>query len=99
MESHEAWATIETDLVKVLKEAEGSMREAEAYLYSVMESATAELRQFESELGAMGEAEMSRLVDASESAWREAKATKQAAIASHKSSKIHATRRVQDGGG
>ena len=63
-----------------MKKAKDSMREAEAYyLYSVMESATVELRRFEVELCAKGETEMSHLVGANELAWKEVKAM----IASH----------------
>ncbi|KAF5179429.1 maternal effect embryo arrest [Thalictrum thalictroides] len=68
IEAYNSWASMEADLEKEVQEAEMSMKDAEDYLDSVMESAMEEFRWFEHELDTTAKAELESLVRAGENA-------------------------------
>uniref|UniRef100_A0A5B6ZIQ0 Maternal effect embryo arrest 9 n=1 Tax=Davidia involucrata TaxID=16924 RepID=A0A5B6ZIQ0_DAVIN len=85
VEAYKAWAANELEQEKEVEEAENSMREAEDYLDSVMETAMDEFRRFEEELDGKSKAEMQDLVQVAESARKMGKSMENAAnVASNK---------------
>ncbi|CAL5329722.1 uncharacterized protein LOC114280847 [Camellia sinensis] len=85
LESYKAWAAAELDNEKEVQEAEESMKAAEDYLDSVMESAMGEFRCFEEEIERKSKGEMKSLVQDGESARKAGKSMEKAAtIASKK---------------
>ncbi|GMJ05652.1 maternal effect embryo arrest 9 [Hibiscus trionum] len=63
IESYKAWAAMELEQEKQVKEIETSMQQAEDYLDSVMEEAMDEFRRFEEEMEDMCKAELKGLKD------------------------------------
>ncbi|KAA8545530.1 hypothetical protein F0562_020314 [Nyssa sinensis] len=85
LEAYKAWAAMELEQEKEVVEAENSMRQAESYLDSAMESAMEEFRRFEEEMDRECQAELHGLVRVAESARRMGKSMEKAAtIASKK---------------
>uniref|UniRef100_A0A5B6ZIT9 Maternal effect embryo arrest 9 n=2 Tax=Davidia involucrata TaxID=16924 RepID=A0A5B6ZIT9_DAVIN len=85
IEAYKAWAAVELEQDKEVQEAENSMKEAENYLDSAMESAMEEFRRFEEELDRQSKAELYGLVQVAESARKMGKSMEKAAtIASKK---------------
>ncbi|XVE67357.1 hypothetical protein DITRI_Ditri08aG0154300 [Diplodiscus trichospermus] len=68
LESYKAWAAMELEQEKEVKEAEKTMRQAEDYLDSVMEAAMDEFRLFEEEMEHMSMAERKGLEETAEKA-------------------------------
>ncbi|XP_021286683.1 uncharacterized protein LOC110418314 [Herrania umbratica] len=66
IESYKAWAAMELEQEKEVKEAETTMQEAEDYLDSVMESAMDEFRRFEEEMERRSKAELNGLEETAE---------------------------------
>ncbi|KAL6329395.1 hypothetical protein AAG906_017710 [Vitis piasezkii] len=62
LEAYKSWASLELEQQKEVEEAEISMKEAEAYLDSVMDSAMEEFRLFEEELERTSKAEYDSLL-------------------------------------
>ncbi|XAR55219.1 hypothetical protein NMG60_11035230 [Bertholletia excelsa] len=79
LEAYKAWAAMELDHEREVREAEYSMRDAEDYLDSVMESAMEEFRRFEEEMDREAKAELSSLVQLGEAARRMGKSMENAA--------------------
>ncbi|XWS62524.1 hypothetical protein CRYUN_Cryun06bG0018800 [Craigia yunnanensis] len=85
IESYNAWAAMELEQEKEVKEAEITMHQAEDYLDSVMESAMDEFRRFEEEMERMSKAELNALEETAEKARKMGKLMEKAAtIASKK---------------
>ena len=68
IESYKAWADMELEHEKEVKEAENTMKQAEDYLDSIMESAMDEFRRFEEEMERMSKAELNGLEKTAEKA-------------------------------
>ncbi|XVE94050.1 hypothetical protein REPUB_Repub01dG0246900 [Reevesia pubescens] len=68
IESYNAWAAMELEQEKEVKEAEITMQQAEDYLDSVMESAMDEFRKFEEEMERMSKVELNDLEETAEKA-------------------------------
>ncbi|PSS19051.1 Glutamate--tRNA ligase [Actinidia chinensis var. chinensis] len=85
LESYKAWAAMELEQDNEVREAEASMREAEASLESAMDAAMDEFRRFEEELDREVKAELRGLVQISDAVWTMGKSMEKAAtIASMK---------------
>ncbi|KAA8536536.1 hypothetical protein F0562_029014 [Nyssa sinensis] len=85
IESYKAWAAMELEQEKEVEEAENSMREAEDYLDSVMESAMEEFRYFEENLDRESKAKLNGLVQVADSARKMGNSMEKAAtVASNK---------------
>ena len=85
LEAYKSWASLELEQQKEVEEAEISMKEAEAYLDSVMDSAMEEFRLFEEELERTSKAEYDSLVQTADNARKMGKLMEKAAtIASKK---------------
>ncbi|GFY94730.1 hypothetical protein Acr_10g0001150 [Actinidia rufa] len=85
LESYKAWAAMELEQDNEVREAEASMREAEANLESAMDAAMDEFRRFEEELDREVKAELRGLVQISDAVWTMGKSMEKAAtIASMK---------------
>ncbi|CAI9786180.1 unnamed protein product [Fraxinus pennsylvanica] len=68
LEAYKAWAAVELEQEKEVKESENYMNEAEGYLDSVMESAMEEFRLFEEEMNRVSKVEYQSLVNVAEGA-------------------------------
>lgn len=68
VESFKAWADMELEQEKEMKEAEKVMQQAEDYLDSVMESAMDEFRWFEMDMEGRSKAELKGLEETAEKA-------------------------------
>ncbi|XP_022762239.1 uncharacterized protein LOC111308186 [Durio zibethinus] len=68
IESYKAWAAMELEQEKEVKEAEITMQQAEDYLDSVMENAMDEFRWFEEDMERMSKAELNGLEETAEKA-------------------------------
>ncbi|XP_052204260.1 uncharacterized protein LOC127809481 [Diospyros lotus] len=79
LESYKAWAAMELEHNKEVEEAENSMREAEDYLDSVMESAMEEYRRFEEEMEREAKSQLDSLVQVADSARKMGKTMEKAA--------------------
>ncbi|KAJ4717058.1 Maternal effect embryo arrest [Melia azedarach] len=79
IEAYRSWAAMELDHEKEVEEAESTMRKAEDYLDSVMESAMDEFRMFEEEMERMEKAELNGLVETAEKARKMGKKMEKAA--------------------
>lgn len=79
IEAYNSWASMEADLNKEVQEAEMSMKDAENYLDSVMESAMEEFRMFEAEMDRTSKAELESLVRVANDARKMGKAMETAA--------------------
>ncbi|XP_044488559.1 uncharacterized protein LOC123213230 [Mangifera indica] len=85
IEAYRSWAALEQEHEKEVKAAEDSMKEAEEYLESVMESCMDEYRRCAAEMESKAKREMSSLVESGEKARNMGKFLQQAAtIASTK---------------
>lgn len=85
LEAYKSWASLELEQQKEVEEAEISMKEAEAYLDSVMDNAMEEFRLFEEELERTSMAEYDSLVQSAENARKMGRLMEKAAtIASKK---------------
>lgn len=85
LEAYKSWAVMELEQQKEVAEAEISVKEAEAYLDSVMDSAMEEFRLFEEELERTCQAEYDSLVQTADNARKMGKLMEKAAtIASKK---------------
>ncbi|KAH7834843.1 hypothetical protein Vadar_020198 [Vaccinium darrowii] len=79
IEAYKSWAAMELDQQKEEQEAEDSVREAEDYLDSAMESAMAEFRRFEEEMDREAKEELLGLVQVGDSVWKMGKLMENAA--------------------
>lgn len=79
VEAYKSWAAMELEQQKDVEEAEHTVREAEDYLDSVMESAMEEFRRFEEEMERNSKAELGSLVDKAENARKMGKSMEKAA--------------------
>lgn len=79
LESYKAWAAMELEHEKEVEEAENSMRDAEDYLDSVMESAMEEYRRFEEEMEREAKSQLDSLVQVADSARKMGKTMEKAA--------------------
>ncbi|XVF00697.1 hypothetical protein REPUB_Repub04eG0023700 [Reevesia pubescens] len=68
IESYKAWAAMELEQEREVKEAEKSMQQAEDYLDSDMEGAMDEFRKFEEEMELMSKAKLNGLEATAEKA-------------------------------
>ncbi|XWS40328.1 hypothetical protein CRYUN_Cryun18bG0131300 [Craigia yunnanensis] len=68
IESYKAWAVMELEQEKEVREAEITIQQAEDYLDSVMESSMDEFRRFEEEIERMSKAELNGLEETVEKA-------------------------------
>ncbi|CAK9151172.1 unnamed protein product [Ilex paraguariensis] len=79
IEAYKAWAAVELEQEKEVKQAENSMKEAEDYLDSVMESAMEEFRRFEEDADRTTRIELKGLVVVAENARKMGKSMETAA--------------------
>ncbi|KAL7002003.1 hypothetical protein U1Q18_003151 [Sarracenia purpurea var. burkii] len=84
LESYKAWAAMAFDHDKEVLETEDSVKEAEEYLDSAMESAMEEFRRFEEEMDREARAELRGLVQVAESARKIGKSMEKAATVASK---------------
>ncbi|KAK8483013.1 hypothetical protein V6N11_007400 [Hibiscus sabdariffa] len=84
IESYKAWAAMELEQEKQMKEAETSMQQAEDFLDSVMEEAMDEYRRFEEEMEGMCKAELKGLENTAEKASKMGNLMEKAATAASK---------------
>ncbi|KAF8404109.1 hypothetical protein HHK36_008989 [Tetracentron sinense] len=85
LEVYKSWAAMELEHENAIEEAKNSMREAEDYLNSIMDSAMDDFRRFEEELESRSKAELQSLVKVAETAKKMGNSMEKAAtIASKK---------------
>ncbi|KAI8532161.1 hypothetical protein RHMOL_Rhmol11G0192100 [Rhododendron molle] len=84
LEAYKSWVAMELDQQKEEQEAVDSVKEAEEWLDSAMESAMAEFRRFEEEMDREAEEELRGLVQVGDSAWKLGKLMENAATVASK---------------
>lgn len=84
LEAYKSWVAMELDQQKEEQEAVDSVKEAEEWLDSAMESAMAEFRRFEEEMDREAEEELRSLVQVGDSAWKVGKLMENAATVASK---------------